>query len=125
MVQAVGIENDQSIKMFGNVTHSAAFVDQGYQFVVPTTGFWSNITPGKSRIIFNPAGTLANGGVTLPNVTVDGTIVSIHSSQTITAFTANTLQSGTTIVPTISTIAAGTGVDYFYHAIENKWYKIR
>jgi hypothetical protein len=125
MVQAVGIENDQSIKMFGNVTHSAAFVDQGYQFVVPTTGFWANINPGKSRIIFNPASTLATGGVTLPNVTVDGTIVSVHSSQTVTAFSANTLQSGTTIVGTVSTISAGTGIDFFYHQTENKWYKIR
>jgi hypothetical protein len=67
VLQAVGIENDQSTKFYGNVTHSAGFVDQGYQFVVPTVGFWSNVSPGKSRIIFNPAGTLATGGVTLPN----------------------------------------------------------
>ena len=125
MVQAVGIENDQSVKFFGNVTRTAGFVDQGYQYLSPTTGFWANIAPGKARFIMDPAGTLATGGITLPNVVTDGTIISIHSTQTITAFSANTLQSGTTIVPTVTTLASGTGIEYFYHATENKWYKIR
>ena len=125
LVQAVGIENDQSTKFYGNVIRSAGFVDQGYQYAAPTVGFWANITTGKSRFIMDPAGTLASGGVTLPNCSVDGTIISIHSTQTITAFSANTIQSGTTIVPTVTTIAGGTGIEYFYHANENKWYKIR
>jgi hypothetical protein len=124
--QAVGIENDQSVKFYGNVVYSGGVVDQGYQFVVPTTGFWANVTPGKSRIIFNPAGTLASGNITLPNAAVDGTIISVHSSATITAFGANSLQSGTVVKPnTAITLAAGTAVDYFYHATENTWYKIR
>jgi hypothetical protein len=127
MVQAVGIENDQSIKMFGNVTHNAGFVDTGYQYGGnPSSGFWANISVGKSRMIFDPASTVAAGGVTLPNCTVDGTIVSIHSTATITTLTANSLQVGTTVKPSSSfTLTAGTGVDYFYHANENTWYKIR
>jgi hypothetical protein len=125
MVQAVGIENDQSVKLFGNLTTNGGIVDTGYQYLAPTTAFWANINPGKSRLIMDPAGTLATGGITLPNCIVDGTIISVHSTQTITALTANSRQTGTTFVPAITTIAAGTGIDFFYHQSENKWYKIR
>jgi hypothetical protein len=77
-------------------------------------------------MIFDPTTTIAQGNVTLPNVTVDGTILSIHSTQTITLFGANSLQSGTTIKPNTGiTLSAGTGIEYFYHAVENTWYKIR
>lgn len=125
MVQAVGIENDQSTKFFGNVIRAAGFVDQGYQYSAPSSNFWTIITTGKSRMIFDPTTTISVGAVTLPNCTVDGTIVSIHSTAAVTTFTANTQQSGTTIAPAVSTLAAGTGIEYFYHLSENKWYKIR
>jgi hypothetical protein len=126
MAQAVGIENDQSAKFFGNVVRSAGFADQGYQYSAPSTSFYTIINPGKSRMIFDPTTTIAQGNVTLPNCTVDGTVVSIHSTQTITLFGANSLQSGTTFAPSFTgPISAGTGIEYFYHANENKWYKIR
>ena len=125
VVQAVGIENDQSTKFYGNVIRAAGFVDQGYQYSAPSTNFWTVITTGKSRMIFDPTTTIATGVVTLPNCSVDGTILSIHSTAAITSFTANTQQAGTTITPAVTTLAAGTGIEYFYHQTENKWYKIR
>jgi len=111
----------------GNITYSGGVVDTGYQYLgSPSTNFWSNIAPGKSRLVIDPNNTLAVGNVTLPNTAIDGTIVSVHSTATITAFGANSVQSGTVVKPnTAITLAAGTGVDYFYHAIENTWYKIR
>ena len=130
--QALGLENDQSAKFYGNVnisgtvTHNAGFVDTGYQYAAPTTGFATTISTGKSRLILDPAGTLATGNVILPNVAVDGTIISVHSTATITTFGANSLQSGTVVKPADAiTLSAGTGVDYFYHQTENTWYKIR
>jgi hypothetical protein len=125
--QAVGIENDQSTHFYGNVVYSAGVVDTGYQYLgSPSTNFWANITPGKSRLVIDPNTTLAAGNVTLPNAAVDGTIISVHSTATITAFGANSLQSGTAVKPNAAvTLSAGTGVDYFYHAVENTWYKIR
>ena len=123
--QAVGIESNQSVKFFGNVTHNAGFVDAGYQYSAPSTNFWTVITPGKSRMIFDPSTTIATGVATLPNCTVDGTIVSISSTGTVTSFTANTQQVGTSVTPAVTTLPAGTAVDYFYHLSENKWYKIR
>jgi hypothetical protein len=126
LVQAAGFENDQSTKFFGNVTHSAGFIDQGYQYLVPTTGFWQVISTGKSKLVINPVATLAQGNVTLPNAAVDGTIVSVHSTQTITLFGANSQQSGTTIIPSTGiTLSAGTGVEYLYHSATNNWFKIR
>ena len=131
--QALGIENDQSVIMYanatvtGNLTTAGGRVDTGYQYLgAPSTNFWANITTNVSRLIIDPATTLAVGNVTLPNVAVDGTIVSVHSTATITAFGANSLQSGTVVKPnTAVTLSAGTGVEYFYHEVENTWYKIR
>ena len=125
--QAVGVENDQSVKFFGNVLYSGGVVDQGYQYLSsPSAGFWANMTPGKSRFIIDALTTIASGNVTMPNVTVDGTIVSIHSTATITTFGANTVQSGVAMRSNATyTLSAGTGVDYFYHLSENTWYKIR
>jgi hypothetical protein len=133
VAQAVGIENNQSVIMYanatvtGNLTTAGGRVDTGYQYLgAPSTNFWANITTNVSRLIIDPATTLAVGNVTLPNVAVDGTIVSVHSTATITAFGANSLQSGTVVKPnTAVTLSAGTGVEYFYHKVENTWYKIR
>jgi len=116
-----------NINVGGTVTHGAGFVDTGYQYLAPSSTFWQVISPNKSRLILDPSSTpIAQGTATLPNVTVDGTIVSIHTTGNITTFNANSQQTSTIIKPATSyTLYAGTGVDYFYHAVENTWYKIR
>jgi hypothetical protein len=133
VIQAVGIENDQSTTFYGNVTvngnltQAGGQVVTGYQYLAPsTTNFWANINPNVSRFIMDPTTTLAFGNITLPNVAIDGTIISVHSTAQITSFGANSRQSGTVVKPsTAFTLSAGTGVEYFYHASENTWYKIR
>ena len=111
------------------ITHVGAFVDAGYQYAAPSTsGFAISLSAGKSRLVLDPTTTLSTGNVILPNVAIDGTIVSIHSTATITTFGANSIQSGsgTVVKPSNTfTLSAGTGVDYFYHLSENTWYKIR
>ena len=118
--------NNESLSISGSFGTGGAISDMGYQYLeTPSTGFWANILTGKSRLIIDPTATLAAGNVTLPNVSVDGTVISIHSSTTITAFGANTVQSGTTIKPNSGyTLAAGSGVTYMYLAQKNIWYKI-
>lgn len=95
-----------------------------YQYSAPVTNFATTITPGSERVIFNPAGTLANGTITLPTGNVDATTVTVSSTQEITAF--QVLPSvGTTLVPSANiTLTGGTSVTYFYHLAETKWYKI-
>jgi hypothetical protein len=118
-----------SRQMFINsngVAHLGGFVDQGYQYSAPSSNFATQISTGKSRMIFDPTTTIATGNVIMPNVAVDGTIISVHSTAQITTFGANSLQSGTVVKPSNTfTLSAGTGVEYFYHAVENTWYKIR
>ena len=118
--------NNDSLYVNGAFTTGGGVADTGYQYLeTPSTGFWANILAGKSRLIIDPTTTLATGNVTLPNVTVDGTVISIHSATTITAFGANTVQTATTIKPNSGyTLTAGTGVTYMYLAQKNIWYKL-
>lgn len=118
--------NNDSLYVNGPFTTAGGVADVGYQYVeAPSTGFWANVLTGKSRVIIDPETDLAAGNVTLPNVNIDGTMISIHSTTTITAFGANTIQDGATVKPdTGYTLSAGTGVTYMYHMTENKWYKI-
>ena len=106
------------------LTTYGAKVDAGYQYGANVTGFSTTIANTVSRLIIDPAGTLANGTVTLPSANVDATVITISSTQTITAFQVlpNT---GTTLVPSANiTLTGGTSATYFYHASETKWYKI-
>ena len=108
----------------GNLILGGAKIDTGYQYSAATTGFNQTVSASVSRVIFDPAGTLANGTLTLPTGNVEAKVVTVSSTQTITAFQVlpNT---GTTLVPSANvTLAAGTSVSYFYHAVETKWYKI-
>jgi hypothetical protein len=118
--------NNESLSISGSFGTGGAISDMGYQYIeTPSTGFAENILTNKSKVIIDPSATLAAGNVTLPNVSVDGTIISIHSSETITAFGANTAQSGTAIKPDSGyTLAAGSGVTYMYLAQKNIWYKL-
>ena len=108
----------------GNVTRGGATIDTGYQYSAATANFNDTVSASVSRVIYDPAGTLATGTLTLPAGNVEAKVVTVSSTQTITAFKVNP-NTGTTLVPSANiTLAAGTSVSYFYHAVETKWYKI-
>ena len=108
----------------GNVTLGGATINSGYQYSAATTNFDDTVGASISRVIYNPAGTLANGTLTLPAGNVEARVVTFSSTQTITALRVNP-SVGTTLVPSANiTLTAGTSVSYFYHASETKWYKI-
>lgn len=91
---------------------------------VPVTGFSTSVTGLQDRVIFNPAGTLANGTVTLPSGNVNAKIVSISSTQTITAFQVLP-SAGTTLIPSANvTLTGGTHVSYYFDANTDAWLKI-
>lgn len=130
-VQAMGIENDQTVKIYananvaGNLITNGTRIDVGYQYLgTPSTGFSQAITFGKSRLIIDPAITLATGTVTLPANATDGTIISVHSTAQITALTVNSA-SGVVKPAAAFQLSAGTGADFFWHNVEATWYKIR
>jgi len=127
----MGIENDQTVKIYananvaGNLITNGTRIDVGYQYLgTPSTGFSQAITFGKSRLIIDPAITLATGTVTLPANATDGTIISVHSTAQITALTVNSA-SGVVKPAAAFQLSAGTGADFFWHNVEATWYKIR
>lgn len=97
-----------------------------YVYNVPLTGFTLVMLPEQSVVSLNPAGTLATGTITMPPATTDGKIVSIFSSQIITALTINT-SNGATFVPAVVTTlaAANNSVSYIYDLANNQWHRFQ
>jgi hypothetical protein len=94
----------------------------------PGTGFNITVpTPVSQQqwILFQPAGTLAAGTLTLPlnTQTPDGTEVLITSTQTITAF-AIALNGASAIFGNVTTLQAGTAIRFRFYQATNSWYNI-
>lgn len=101
-----------------------------YSYTVPTTGFTIAMTAEQSVLSLNPAGTLANGVVTLPPTLYDGKIVTIFSSQVVTSLTLAT-SNGATFVPAASTGLFGTitnggvSISFVYDLANNQWHRMQ
>lgn len=109
----------------GNAILAGGRIESGYQYSSATNGFNITITPNVSRLILDPAGTLAGGNVTLPSGNVDARTIHISSTATVTAFAVGG-NSGTVVKPSGNiTLSAGTCVGYFFKANESTWYKIQ
>jgi hypothetical protein len=119
----VGVAGD--LNLAGNLIIAGTRIDGGYQYYAPTTNFTYTVNNNVYRFILDPSGAITNGNVLLPSANIDATIVSISSTQTVTNFKV-TPNNGTTLVPSANvTLTGGTSVEYFYHASEAKWYKVR
>ena len=96
----------------------------GYQYYAPTTNFTLAVYGNVSRVILDPTGVITNGAINLPSGNVDAQTISISSTYNVTNLQVNP-NSGTTLVPGANiTLTGGSGVTYFYHATEAKWYKV-
>lgn len=93
------------------------------QLEVPLTGFTITANDGVSKVILNPAGTLATGTFKLPANPVEGQSIELSSTQTQTALTV-AAGSGHTIVGTaVTALTAVTFVKWVY--LNTKWYRTR
>jgi hypothetical protein len=95
---------------------------------VPGTGFNISVpTPVAEQqwMLFQPAGTLATGTITLPlNTGVpDGTELLVTTTQTITALTIDP-NGASNIFGNIVTLAAGGAVRFRFYQPTNSWYAI-
>jgi hypothetical protein len=95
-----------------------------YVYNVPLTGATISLAVVKSALSLNPAGTIAALTVNLPPTTFDGKIVSIFTTQTITALTLATTN-GATINTPVTTLAANATVAYVYDLATTTWYRIQ
>lgn len=113
-----------SATITGNIVLGGAQIETGYQYSDAVTGFNDTVGASIARVIYDPAGPLANGTVTLPVGNVDAKVVTISSTANIANLQVLPAV-GTTLVPSANVnLIGGTSVTYFYKASELKWLKI-
>jgi hypothetical protein len=89
----------------------------------PLTTNSITIVAGTSKLMLNPAGTIAALTVLLPadsTTLLDAQTFNIYTTQTVTALTVTPF-SGTTLVPTITTVTAAAPVKLIYNKASKKW----
>ena len=107
------------------VTDPLRKTNDNYQYNVPVNNFDVQANTGGSRIIFDPAATLANGTLTLPAGNVDATTFSVSSSATVTAFRVRGFGNAAVKPSANITLTAGVGVEYFYSRSLDTWFKTK
>lgn len=96
---------------------------QSYDFQVLTTGFSYTFASGITTLIAAPAGTLATGTITMPGSPADGMVVTITTTQEITALTING-NTGQSIGGTqVSLMAANSSMSFVYRQSTLTWYR--
>jgi hypothetical protein len=96
---------------------------QSYDFQVLTTGFSYTFASGITTLIAAPAGTLATGTITMPGSPADGMVITITTTQEITALTING-NTGQSIGGTqVSLMAANSAMSFVYRQSNTTWYR--
>ena len=91
--------------------------------VVPTTGFTNTIANTTSYYILEPTGTLATGTLTMPASPVNEQVVTIASTQIITALT-HSPNTGQTLKGALTTIAVDGNASWIYRTANTTWYRV-
>lgn len=95
---------------------------QSYDFQVLTTGFSYTFASGITTLIAAPAGTLATGTITMPGSPADGMVVTITTTQEITALTIAG-NSGQSIGGSqVALMAANSSISFVYRQSNTTWY---
>jgi hypothetical protein len=96
---------------------------QSYDFQVLTTGFSYTFATGITTLIAAPAGTLAAGTITMPGSPADGMVITITTTQEITALTIAG-GAGQSIGGTqVSLMAANSSMSFVYRQANTTWYR--
>ena len=88
----------------------------------PTTGFSLTVPNDANSIALTPAGTLATGTITMPAAPIHGQIVSIASTQIVTALT-HSANTGQVLIGALTALVANaSGGRWVFHAPKGTWY---
>jgi hypothetical protein len=94
---------------------------QAYDYQTPTTGFSYTFPAGVQTLLMVPAGTLATGTVTMPAAPSDGMMVTLSSTQQITALTLQG-NTGQTVSSAVTLLPAKGAASYVYRLSNTTWY---
>lgn len=108
----------------GNFITMAGIADQSYILFTPTDDFDIVIYDNISTIILDAGCTLSTGTITLPNVPIDGQIISVISSYDITSVDVQ-VNIGQTILNTPLMLMGGISFSYLFVSSTSTWYRIR
>ncbi len=118
-----------AVEVTGNVAFGAAIVNSGYQLYQPTANIAITANVNVSRVILapTPSGGIVSffADITLPNTTVDGTVVSISSNVAVQFMRALPGWGIYTISPSANiALTAGDSASYLLNTATSKWYKV-
>jgi hypothetical protein len=94
---------------------------QQYDYQVLTTAFSYTFAAGTQTLIINPAGTLATGTVTMPAAPADGMVITVESTQIITALTLSG-NTGQSVVGAPARLFPNQPESFVYRASNTTWY---
>ena len=113
-----------NVNVIGNLITNGGRIEAGYQYyaIAGNTAITANVN--VSRIILDPTADAWGVVLTLPGSNVDAKTISISSTANIAGMQfIGSL--GTTVSPSVNVaLPKGTQIQFFYHAVESKWYKI-
>jgi len=118
-----------NVTISGTATLAGSIVETGIQQFYPTANVAITGNIGISRILVTPTTSPAIVSlfvdVTLPNVTTDGTVLSISSNVAVNQLRTLSPWVGTTVSPSANvSLTAGSQAQYLYRSAESRWYKV-
>jgi hypothetical protein len=107
------------------VTNNTPTAGKAIQYLAPSTTFNFTVNNQTSAVVWQPSGTISACNLVLPQNPVDGQVLSVSTTQTITAIAVSTsLPSGVDVSLVPTTMAANSQFSIIYYAVGNKWYRI-
>lgn len=128
-IQCTDSTVSNSLSVSGLLTTSGARADLGIQQYKPTANIAVTANVNVQHVLLHPTGTFASFGanITLPNTSINGTVVRISSNVTIASLDVRSGWNGVISVSpfgNISSVATGTSPTYMYISNDAKWYRI-
>jgi hypothetical protein len=98
-------------------------VIQAYDYQVLTTGFSYTFASGVQTLLIKPAATLATGTITMPAAPVDGMVITVESTQQVTAVTLQG-NTGQSLIGAPVQLIANQPLSFMYRLTDTTWYPL-
>ena len=92
------------------------------QYLAPTVPFNATINGNTDVMIVEPSGTIANNTFFILTGIVDGRVITVTTTQILTAITWAAASGTTTLLP--ASMAANTRISFVYNLAQNKFYPV-